>query len=152
MSLPVAAIEIGPLPEHPHHAMQAICLRSATPPSESTRHATQVSTRLTNRRGVMASLSIDLQDGFSDDTVVVRVEGIVASRESGVTTRTAIGLARTLRLVLDGASVQLEIELPERQICESIKIDLARPTFLGVSLTPDGKLTMRREFRPFGYV
>ena len=100
----------------------------------------------------MASLSIDLQDGFSDDTVVVRVEGIVASRESGVTTRTEIGLARTLRLVLDGASVQLEIELPERQICESIKIDLAHPTFLGVSLTPDGKLTMRREFRPFGYV
>ena len=152
MSLPVAAIEIGPPPEHFHHAMLTIGLRFAAPPSESTRHATQVSTRLTNRIGVMTSLSIDLQDGFSDDTVVVRVEGIVVSRESGVTTRTSIGLARTLRLELDGTSVQLDIELPERQICESFKIDLAHPIFLGVSLTPNGKLTMRREFRPFGYV
>ncbi len=100
----------------------------------------------------MASLGIDLQDGFRDDTVVVRVDGIVASRESGVTTRTSIGLARSLTLELDGAFVQLEIELPDREICESFKIDLARPTFIGVSLTLDGELTMRREFRPFGYV
>jgi hypothetical protein len=79
----------------------------------------------------MPKLSIDLQDGFSGDEVIVRVNGKEVDRRSGVRTKRTLGLAQTIHLQVPDGPVTLEVDVPTKGI--SGRTEVRHPQ-LGVSL------------------
>jgi hypothetical protein len=102
--------------------------------------------------GRMAQITVDLQDGFKDDTVTVSAGGREVMREEGVTTRFQIGMARSLQVAVPEGEVTLEVEVSTKNASATIAIDTSKPVFVGVSLTTEGELEIRVQERLFGYM
>jgi hypothetical protein len=102
--------------------------------------------------GRMVEVAIDLQDGFKDDTVVIRAAGRELLRDQAVNTRFQIGKAKSATLALPEGEVALEVEVPTRNQKTTVPIDTTRPTFVGISLTTEGRLEIRVQEQPFGYM
>ena len=79
----------------------------------------------------MPKVTIDLQDGFSDDEVIVRVNGKEVERRSGVRTKRTIGLAQTIDIRVPDGPVTLEVDVPTKGISGSTVVEHPQ---LGVSL------------------
>jgi hypothetical protein len=82
----------------------------------------------------MAKLTIDLQDGFSDDTVIVRVNGREILREDHVSTRDLVGKARSVTTDVPLGPARIEIELPDRGLVERRELDVSADRSLGISV------------------
>jgi hypothetical protein len=88
----------------------------------------------------MPTAHVYLTEGFSNDHVIVRVDGRKAFEE-GVTTKTLYGLAKEVSPVtLSGDHARAEIELPQKGLRTAIEIDLRKGTHIPISLE-DGNLT-----------
>ena len=99
-----------------------------------------------------ADVAIDLQDGFKNDTVVIRADGRELRRDEAVSTRFQIGKAKSATLALPEGDVTLEVEVPTRNQRATVPIDTSKPTFVGISLTTEGRLEVRVQEQPFGYM
>jgi len=62
----------------------------------------------------MAVLSVALEDGFEDDTVVVEVNGRQVFERDGVSTRTQIGLAESFEVTVDEDEAVVEVRVSSR--------------------------------------
>lgn len=93
-----------------------------------------------------------LQEGFSGDEVVVRIDGREVFHRSGVKTRTQIGRAATHEENVPAGAVAVEISLPARKLGLRLPLQLTQDTYLGVSLTPEGQIAHVLSHEPFGYV
>lgn len=102
--------------------------------------------------GTMRELTIDLQEGFFDDRVVVRAGGEELASAEDVTTRVQLGFARSLEVALAAGAREVEIEVPTRDLRAAIRLDPATHPYLGVSITRDGRLETRLSATPFGYL
>jgi hypothetical protein len=100
----------------------------------------------------MVEIPIDLQDGFKDDTVVILLDGREAFRDEAVSTRFQIGRAKSVKLQAPEGRTELTVEVPTRNARASATIDTAKPVFVGISLTTQGKLQVRVQEQPFGYL
>lgn len=100
----------------------------------------------------MKQLTIDLQDGFEDDTVVIEVDGREVYRKAHVRTRQQIGLADTVVAEVAGPRPRVEVRLLERRLALKLEPALESVAFLGVSLGRDGRLESRESAEPFGYL
>lgn len=85
----------------------------------------------------MASLVIDLQDGFSDDTVVVQVDGQEKYDKQGVNTDYALGLADSVEIQVPEGSVNVQITVPSRQLSGTIVLEVSTTVYLGVCILDD---------------
>lgn len=85
----------------------------------------------------MASLVIDLQEGFSDDTVVVQVDGQEIFHKEGVNTDYAIGRADSVKIQISEGSVNIEVTVPSRQLSDTIVLEVSAKIYLGVSILDD---------------
>ena len=94
----------------------------------------------------MATICIDLQDGFSGDDVIVRVNGREVSRLSGVRTKRTLGLARSVEVDAPDGPVTLEIEVPGKARGTA---EVREPN-VGVSLQGSDVRFIANE-KPFGY-
>src|SRR5258706_8256545 len=65
---------------------------------------------------VMAQLRIDLQDGFQDDDVVVKVDGEERLRQAGVTTKKVLGLAGSVTVDVPEGQRSIELSVPSRGV------------------------------------
>ncbi len=81
----------------------------------------------------MPVLSINLQDGFTNDTVVVRVNGQEVFNETSVKTRPQIGLAGAFEVEVPQGSVDIQIAVPLKNVSESLQLQVSNPVHLGVS-------------------
>ena len=99
----------------------------------------------------MSNLTIDLQNGFEDDTVLIKVNGAEVFRATKVSTRYQIGLARSVKLDAAEARSAIEVILPERALSKSVELDTTTPVYLGISLTPEREITHRVSSGPFLY-
>lgn len=99
----------------------------------------------------MPLLHVALQEGFSDDTVEVRVNGAQVFRKSGVSTRTQIGFADSVETEVDADAVDLTISLPNKSLSKSLVFPLSEPIYVGVSVEAQG-ITFNVSMEPFGYV
>jgi hypothetical protein len=96
-------------------------------------------------------VTVDLQEGFDKDRVVLRIAAQTVFDEPAVSTRRQLGLARTI--ALDGApGATLIVELPDKGLSERIELGSADPIFIGVNLERDGRLSHRISGEAFGYV
>lgn len=101
----------------------------------------------------MALLCIDLQEGFSGDTVVVLVNGIEVFRKTDVKTKYQIGWTYISEKVdVEEGPVNVEISVPLRNLSESIILQVSNHLYLGISVTQDGRISCRISKEPFGYL
>jgi len=99
----------------------------------------------------LSKLTIDLQDGFEDEAVLIKVNEAEVFQATGISTRYQIGLARSVELDAVEARSLIEIILPERALSKSVDLDTSSPVYLGVSLTPQREITHRISSGPFLY-
>lgn len=84
--------------------------------------------------GPTVPLSIDLQDGFSNDTVIVQVNGRVVYQKSGVSTNYALSLADSAQVEIPPGIVQLDISMPSRQMRMSAQLSMLAATNLWINV------------------
>lgn len=89
----------------------------------------------------MPKLTIDLQTGFSNDQVILRVAGAEVLKKSEVTTNLAISLAESCQTEVKGTSVDVEVLVPSRKLKGAVKLDVARTPYLGISVV-EGRLEL----------
>jgi hypothetical protein len=99
----------------------------------------------------MAEVTIDLQEGFFDDTLVVRHDGQEVARRDGLRTRMQTGFAHQFELDLPPGATALEIVLPAKDIAALVQLPPERPLWIGVSLDA-GRLQIRVAREAFGYL
>ncbi len=99
----------------------------------------------------MRELTVDLQDGFEDEEVVISLNGTEVFRASNVSTRYQIGLARSVKLEAPGARTLLEVFLPRKGLSKSIELETTDPIYLGISVTARREITHRLSSGPFLY-
>ena len=100
----------------------------------------------------MAVLSIHLQEGFEDDTAIVRLNGTESARSTHLNTRRLLGYAEIIDLPKPtGQDIQLELSLPDRNLVASATIPGAGDTFVAANVT-DGRLRLAVRDQPFAYV
>ena len=79
-------------------------------------------------------LTIDLQEGFEGDQVVIAVDGREVFRKQGVKTRQQIGLAERVRLDVGAGQRSLRVSLPDRDLQREMQVDTTANPILAVSL------------------
>ena len=98
----------------------------------------------------MAKLSIDFQDGFADDTVVLHVEGKEHFRKQHISSKPVIGWADSFQTEVSSGHVNIQVAIPTQEIAVTIPLDIRRDTHLGLSVV-NGKLEHIVSDRPFTY-
>lgn len=99
----------------------------------------------------MPSLIVALQEGFTHDLVVVRVNGREVYRKEGVKTKLLLGYAESFEVQDLKSAVNVEVTLPSRNLSETISLQAPRTVYLGVSIT-EGRIVHRISHEPFGYL
>ncbi|MCG8603684.1 hypothetical protein MJD09_01610 [bacterium] len=98
----------------------------------------------------MASLGIDFQDGFSDDTVVVRVDGQVIFQKKGVNTDYSLGRADSVEIRVKEGTVNVDVHVPSRNLSDTAALEVSTKVYLGVSINDD-KISFRISDEMFLY-
>ena len=98
----------------------------------------------------MATATIDLQDGFQEDTVVIRVNQHVVAQREQVTTDYSIGFAARVEVPISTDPAALEVSLPGKQLSEQIVLQRATDIHVGVSVL-GGVIRYRLSEVPFEY-
>jgi hypothetical protein len=101
----------------------------------------------------MPILHIDFQEGFFDDTVVVRVNS-EEYRKQDIRTRLQTGYAGSLEVHVRESMVDVEVFLQSRESSKFIPIMFGKSDtiYLGLSITADGEIRERVSYEPFGYL
>ena len=94
-----------------------------------------------------STLTIALQDGFENDSVVVTVAVI---EETGVRTDQRIGLAYAIDVPLPDRAVVIDVQVPTRSLHASHELPTTTATSVGISLL-DNEIVFRSSPTPFGY-
>jgi len=100
----------------------------------------------------MPTLHTALQEGFTGDEVILRIDGREVFHKSGVKTRLQIGLAATHEALVTPGAVTVELEFPARRLAQSVPLQVAEDTYLALSVEPNGTLRHKVSREPFGYV
>jgi hypothetical protein len=82
----------------------------------------------------MVTLGLDFQDGFRNDSIVVQIEGEEVYRSEDVTTQLLLGLADSFTTQVPRGTIQIEIDVPTRDLTRSISLEVDGETYLGVSI------------------
>ena len=100
----------------------------------------------------MPALHVDLQEGFVNDTVVVRVNGREVFNKASVKTKLQIGLATAFEADVPEGLLSIEIALPLKNVSETFALQVSDSTYLAVFITHEGRIAHRISQEPFGYV
>ncbi len=102
------------------------------------------------RRTKIALLRIDLQDGFTEDLVIVRVNGTEMFRKESVTTKLLLGYADSFQAQIPEGSADVEIVVPSRDLSKSVSVQVSQQYYLGVSIR-DRAIEFLARDEPFSY-
>lgn len=106
----------------------------------------------------MAKLTVDIQEGFRGDSVVVKVDGKVAFSKDGVTTQLLRGPAAAFSTEVNdsGRPVKLHVIVKTRNLEGSKEYRVNEDMHVGISIEESGSGGGKEEivFRegPFGYL
>lgn len=100
----------------------------------------------------MHTLHIELQEGFHDDRVVARLNGVEVLNMERVTTRMQTGFAAAASTPVPEGQATLEISLPAKGASGSVEIDFQEAVWAGVSVGPGQAIQFKISREPFGYV
>lgn len=97
----------------------------------------------------MATLRIDLQDGFAGDPVAIRLDGREVYRKDAVRTDLRISRADGLDIVVPGGGGVIEVEA--RGLTARVEVRPDRTPYLAVNLDAEGRPQVRASSEPFAY-
>jgi hypothetical protein len=100
---------------------------------------------------IMVPLVVNLQDGFADDLVLIRVNGLEVFRKEGVRTKLLLGYADSFEIQVPEGPVSVEVILLSRNLSETILLQVTKAVYLGLSIH-DGRIDHRISNEPFGYL
>jgi hypothetical protein len=83
----------------------------------------------------MAKMTIDLQDGFRNDEVVVRIAGREVLHEHGVSEDPAISLAHSQEVEAPDGPAEVEVTLPQRELTKRLRVVPMEQPFLTARVT-----------------
>lgn len=98
----------------------------------------------------MVPLTIDLQDGFTGEDIVVRVDERQLAALSSVNTRPQLGFAERVQVELEAGAHTLVIEVPSTRQRLTESLQLTKAHFVGVNVRGD-KLELRSQDHEFWY-
>src|SRR5262245_44780574 len=98
----------------------------------------------------MARLGLHLQDGFTGDEVVVKVNGEERLHRDEVRTRRVLGLAEHVELDVADGPLTVEVSLPARGLTKRLELTAEGEVYVGISLA-GGELRLITSKTPFGY-
>jgi hypothetical protein len=93
---------------------------------------------------------IHLQDGFSDDTVIVKLNGKEFFNQQHITTQALIGFADTFTTETSSKQAVLEISLPKRGFLKDIQLEISDELHIGISVEGN-EIQYIISSTPFGY-
>ncbi len=82
----------------------------------------------------MGSVMIDLQEGFMDDTVVIRVGEREVYRKESVSTDLVLGQADSVEVEVPEGSVSIKVSVPSRDLADAVVLKVPPQAHLGVAL------------------
>ncbi len=99
----------------------------------------------------MPMLTIDLQDGFASDEVVIQVNGQEIYRRNQVSTNYAISRAASVQQEVPAGRAVVKITLPLKGLAQEIPLAISGPTYLALSIM-DGRVSHSLSDEPFRYL
>ena len=99
----------------------------------------------------MNPVHIHLEEGFADDRVIVRIDGVPVAERTGVTTRTQLGLATIIEQPVAASRVTVSVEVPTRQAVGEVTLDPRETPYVAFSLDQAGHLSSRLSREILGY-
>jgi hypothetical protein len=97
------------------------------------------------------TLHVALQEGFTGDRVVVKVNGAEVADRPEVTTRNQIGFAEAVEFEVPEGEAIVEVDVPARRLTASARCEVEETTYVGVSIEHD-RLELRTQREAFGYL
>jgi hypothetical protein len=91
---------------------------------------------------------IDLQEGFMDDTVVIRVGEQEVFHKEGVSTDFLLGQAESIQTEVPEGQVKVEVSVASRRVSDTVQLLVPPDSYLGVGLY-EQQLTFRVSRQPF---
>jgi hypothetical protein len=91
----------------------------------------------------MATLTVDLQEGFEGDPVEVIVDGEPRWRDEQVTTNVAVSLAASVPLEVPDGPADVRVALPARGLEARLAVDAAGEVHLAANVAA-GQLRLER--------
>lgn len=88
----------------------------------------------TNKEDMMVSLHIDFQTGFSNDTVIVQIDGHEIFRKNNVNTDYSLGLADSADTQVTRGTVNIKVTVPTRNVSDSFSLEISKTAYLGISI------------------
>jgi hypothetical protein len=102
-------------------------------------------------RGIrMAQLHIDLQSGFTGDTVIVEIDNQQVFHEQNVHTSLLTGLAVGFTVQVPTGIVTLTVHVPSRNLSKTTQIDTGQVNALGIYIE-SGALHFIKSGSQLGY-
>ena len=98
----------------------------------------------------MIALTIDLQEGFKGDKVVLYVNGEEVYRKNQVKTKRLLGMAGSFTTEVETGPVNVEIRVATQDLAETIPLQVSSDTYLGISVV-NGMIDPIVSEEPFGY-
>ena len=98
----------------------------------------------------MVTLTIDLQEGFQEDKVVLYVNGEEVYRKDQVRTKRLLGMAGSFTTEVETGSVNVEIRVETKHLAKTIPLEISDDTYLGISIV-NGVIDHIVSDEPFGY-
>jgi hypothetical protein len=97
------------------------------------------------------TLHIDLQDGFQNDEVIVRLDGKEVFHKSGVNTDIRISRADGFEAKTTKAEALVDVEFPQKHVKGSQTFKASETPHIGISIR-EGKAQIRLSAEPFLYM
>lgn len=82
----------------------------------------------------MATMTIDLREGFDGDRVVIAVDGRTVFDKAGVRTRYQISLAERVTVQVGAGPHAVRVSLPDQGASDELDVDPAGTPYLGVTI------------------
>lgn len=98
----------------------------------------------------MGQLTIDLQAGFSDDTVIITVDGSEVFRSTSVSTDYSIGRAGSVTVPSVSGEVTVTVDVASMGVARTIPHDVDDSPWLAISVA-DGAVSTRASAEAFEY-
>ena len=114
------------------------------------KRASEETPRAVPEGGKMVTLTVDFQEGFADDTVVVRVNDEEVLWKEGVRTKLLLGLAYSFVTEVEKGAATVRISVVTQNIVETIPLEIAADTHLGMSVE-NGRIEYMKRDVPFNY-
>lgn len=100
----------------------------------------------------MPLIHVALQEGFQSDTVVAHFDSAEVYRKTGLKTRMQIGKAGNFDLTATAGMHELQIRVTTRNTHVNIPIETTgKDLYVGVSITPDDRISYKITDEPFRY-